>query len=76
MDSFLFDCAKSSGFGSAVRENLEVYVKYHRGLEKAWDYLYEERGGEGKRTETVKTILRKCHEWNDHEANLTGATSS
>jgi len=43
-----FDCAKSSGFGSAVRENLEVYVKYHRGLEKAWDYLYEEREYEKK----------------------------
>ena len=31
--------------------------------------------GEGKRTETVKTISRKCREWNDHEANLTEATS-
>lgn len=43
-----FESAKKEGFGNAIRNNLETYVKFHKGLEKAWDYLYEEREYEKK----------------------------
>ena len=36
----------------------------------------KKRKGEGKRTETVRTISRKCHEWNDRAASLTGVINS
>ena len=36
----------------------------------------KKRRGEGKRTETVKTISPKYRECNDHEADLTEVTSS